>query len=79
MATTTSKLADITGEDLEHITMLAKQLSWSDADKELLLNILISVEKLIESLKSSKVSIHILKALMGFKTELLKKLEAAQE
>lgn len=40
MATTTSKLADITGAELEHITLLAKQLSWSDADKDLLLNIL---------------------------------------
>lgn len=79
MATTTSNLADITGADIEHIAMLAKQSSWSDSDKDLLLNILSSVEKLIESLKSSKVSIHRLKALMGFKTELLKKLEAAQE
>lgn len=77
--TTTNKLADITGEDLDHIMKLVPRLDASDSDKDLLLRMVRYVDQLIKLLKSSKVSIHRLKALMGFKTELLKKLEAAQE
>jgi hypothetical protein len=79
MATATNKQANITPEDLKHIMCLIPQMNLNTTDKDLLLNILNTVERLIEMLKSSKVSIHRLKALMGFKTELLKKLEAAQE
>lgn len=77
--TTTNKLADITGEDLDYIMKLVPQLDASDSDKDLLLRMVKYVDQLIKLFKSSKVSIHRLKALMGFKTELLKKLEAAQE
>jgi len=74
-----NKLADITPQELEHIVSLVQQSNWAAADKNLLSTIVGSVEKLIEMLRSSKISIHRLRKLMGFHSELLKKLQQAQE
>ena len=78
MSKTKNKLADITPQELERLVNVVQQLDLSDADKNLLSTIIGHVEKLIEMLRSSKVNIHKLQQMLGFRSELLKKLQQTQ-
>jgi coproporphyrinogen III oxidase-like Fe-S oxidoreductase len=73
------KIANFTIQDLENYVNLVQGSNLPSSDKSAIAEVLTFVEKLIEMLRSSKISIHRLKKLMGFHSELLKKLQQTQD
>ena len=78
MAKAKLKVANFTAQELERLINLVQQSNWADSDKNALLAIVELVEQLIEKLRAAKIDIHKLKQMMGFHSELLKKLQQTQ-
>jgi hypothetical protein len=63
------KIANLTTKELERFAALVKQSNMYDADRTTIAEILLAMEQLVALLRSSNISIHRLKKLMGFPPE----------